>query len=263
MAFFNAEEGTFIGNISGVVVGSVQRVISGAGSGIGNVGTYFADVNRLHREIYTLERALGQNTADALELVRLREENERLRAMLGLRESAAHFEVQAAEVIATNPGNWYTTFTINVGTSSGIAVRQPVITADNALAGYISAVGTNWARVTAISDPSAAVGVIISRSRDMGVVEGDARLGRRGQGRLSYISRDTNVIVGDYIETSGMGGIYPSGILIGRVVEVRPDPHGISQYGIVEMAVDFGRLSEVFVITNPPLAVEEYEGWVY
>jgi len=124
------------------------------------------------------------------------------------------------------------------------------------LVGYISDAGTNWARVTALTDPASAVGASIVRSRDFGIVEGDVILGRRGQTRLAYIARDTNIIIGDYVETSGMGGIFPHGLLIGRVLEIRPDLQGISQYAIIETAVDFGRLTEVFVITNPPEMVE-------
>jgi len=254
MALFNANRNdtSVVGNITGVVVGGVQRVFHSIGRGFGNVGTYFMDVNRLNTENTQLRITELELRNDLRELAALREENEQLRRMLGLRDNSQHLDLEAAEVIARNPGNWYNTFTIDVGTSSGIEVRQPVITAYNALVGYISAVGTNWAQVTAITDPTAAVGAVISRSRDMGVVEGDVILARRGQGRLSYISRDTSVIVGDYVETSGMGGIYPGGILIGQVLEVRPDPHGISQYAIIQMAADFGRLTEVFVIKNPP-----------
>ncbi|MCL2838699.1 MAG: rod shape-determining protein MreC [Oscillospiraceae bacterium] len=258
--FGRNEDGTsVVGNITGVVVGGVQRVLTGAGNSIGSIGTYFSDVNRLTRENEEFRISEQQLRNDLRELAALRDENERLRRMLNLDENNPYLDLEAAKVIAQNPGNWYNTFTINKGTRHGIAVRQPVITAGNELVGYISAVGTNWARVTAIVDPTSAVGAMVVRSRDMGVVEGDVILGRSGQARLSHISRDTNIIVGDYVETSGMGGMYPRGILIGQVLEIRPEMQGLSQYAIIQTAVDFGRLTEVFVIKNPPDAVSGVE----
>jgi len=251
------EDVSIVENIVGVVVSSVQRVVSGIGGGIGSIGTYFSNLNRLTRENIEMRENILRLQNDVRELDALRSENERFREMLNLREAMPGFELQAAEVIAKNPGNWHNTFTIDKGTRNGVAVRQPVITSYNVLVGYISDVGTNWARVTAITDPASAVGATIVRSRDFGIVEGDAILGRREQARLAYIARDTNIIIGDYVETSGMGGIYPSGLLIGRVLEIRPDLHGISQYAIIETSADFSRLTEVFVITNPPSEVME------
>ena len=250
------EEVSIFENIVGVVVSSAQRVVTGIGDGVGSIGIYFSDINRLNRENNELKSELLRAQNDTREISSLRDENQRLREMLELRENSPEFDLEAAEIIARSPSNWYNTFTIDKGTRNGIAVRQPVITANNALVGYISDVGGTWARVTAITDPASAVGATIVRSRDFGIVEGDAILGRREQTRLSYIARDTNIIVGDYVETSGMGGVYPRGLLIGRVLEIRPDLHGISQYAIIETAVDFSRLTEVFVIKNPPEAVE-------
>jgi rod shape-determining protein MreC len=252
----NREGVSVVENVTGVIISSAQRVVSSVGNGVGNIGSYFTDNNRLRRENAELSLRISRAANDVREIGSLRAENERLRAMLNLRENTQEFNLEAAEIIAKTPGNWYNTFTIDKGTRHGVAARQPVITADNTLVGYISDIGTNWARVTAITDPSSAVGAVIVRSRDFGIVEGDVILGRRGQGRLSYIARDTNIVVGDDVETSGMGGIYPRGLLIGRVIEIRPDLQGISQYAIIETAVDFGRLTEVFVIKNPPEVIE-------
>ena len=242
-------------NVVGVVIFPVQKLFTTIGNWFGGFGAYFVDVNKYREENGKLKTEIQKLNSGARNLEVLEKENERLRKMLNLKEITHEFDLESAEIIGKNPGNWYNTFTIDKGTSSGIAKKQPVISAENALVGYISDVGTNWAKVVGVIDPASSVGAIIVRSRDIGIIEGDVSLTKEGYAKMGYISKNTNIIIGDYIETSGMGGIYPKGILIGQVLQIRPETYNISQYAIVEPAVDFDKISELFIIKNP---IEEY-----
>lgn len=198
--------------------------------------------DRLRREVIALR-----------EEVRIREamekENRELRAALGIRERDSSFVFETAEIVAKNSDNWTRSFTINKGESAGIAPDNCVITSEG-MVGFVSEVGNTWATVTAITDTTMEAAAIASRSREVASAEGDFELMSEGKLRLSYLSRDTQILVGDVIETSGVGELFPKGIVLGSVVEVRNESHGISKYAIIEPAVDLERVNHVLVIKS-------------
>lgn len=197
---------------------------------------------KLREELAVLRRAMRENAAMGLE-------NEQLRAALAMRERDSKFVFEAAEVVAKNSDNWSHTFTINKGSSSGIAPDNCVITGDG-MVGFISEVGATWATVTTICDTSMEASAIASRTRDVASAEGDFALMSEGRLRLSYLPRDTELLEGDLIETSGVGGLFPKGIIIGSVLEVKTESHGISKYAIIEPAVDLDRVNHVLIIKS-------------
>ena len=111
-------------------------------------------------------------------------------------------------------------------------------------------VGSNWAKIITITDPECSVGALIERSDEYGVTEGDAAFGQEGKCKLSYISKNTNLLVGDTLLTSGLGGIFPPGLLIGKVQSIKTDVQGISQYAVVEPLCDLEKLKSVLIVTN-------------
>ena len=160
------------------------------------------------------------------------------------------FETEAAQVVSRDPGNWFSTITVDKGTADGIAVDQAVITNNKALVGRVYEVGSNWAKIITVTDPECSAGALIERSGEYGVTEGDATLEQEGKCKLSYISKNTNIIVGDTLVTSGLGGIFPAGLSIGKVMSMKTDVQGISQYAVVEPACDLKKLKNVLIITS-------------
>ena len=250
MSFFdsNREKVTFVEDVVSVVITPVQKLFSYMGYSINNITSKFASVDDLRKENTALSSEVSKLKKNLLELEELRTENERLRKLLNYNEQNPQYEVGLAEIVAKAPNNWYSTFTIDKGSLHGIAKLQPVLSANGDLVGIVSEVGTTWAVVTTILDPENSVGSIIARSRDVGVAEGDFVLQTKGFCKLTYISKNTNIMVGDIIETSGQGGIYPKGLPIGTVVDISPETHSMSQYGTIKPAADFENLREVFII---------------
>ncbi|MBQ6902833.1 MAG: rod shape-determining protein MreC [Oscillospiraceae bacterium] len=197
---------------------------------------------KLREELSLLRQALRENEA-------MEKENVQLRAALAMRERDSSFVFESAEIIAKNADNWTRSFTINKGATSGLTPDNCVITSDG-MVGYISEVGATWATVTAITDTTMEASAIASRTRDVASAEGDFELMSDGCFRLSYLPRNTQVLAGDIIETSGVGGLFPKGIVLGYVVEVRNESHGISKYAIVKPAVDLDRVNHVLVIKS-------------
>lgn len=227
-----------------------QSAVSGTGNWFSNLFRYFGSLKALRTENEALKQAnvaLDKRLRDAqgLEL-----ENAELRKMLDLQKTEPQLDLIAAAVIAKDPSNWYGTFTINRGTDHGLKEGQAILTAEKALVGKISRVGSDWAEVVTVLDSECAVGALIERSKDVGVLEGDSSLRFQSRCRLGYLSRDADIQNGDYIETSGMGGVYPKGLLIGKILEIKEDNTNMSKYAIVEPVVNFSKLNQVFVLLN-------------
>jgi len=203
-----------IENSLNIVITPIQKLFSGIGYSCSNFFRYFDNIDIIQEENAVLVDKIAELEQKIRELEAMELENERLRKMLGLKETNPELDIISAEIISKDPSNWYNSFTIDKGTSSGLAVNQVVITTDKYLVGRITDIGTTWARVITITDPEHSVGSILSRSRDLCVISGETEMSRSGYCKMSFISKNTNIIIGDYIETSGMGGIYPKGIFI-------------------------------------------------
>lgn len=201
---------------------------------------YKADNEKLEAQIIKLktqQRDAGQ----------YKEENERLLKLLELKESITDKETVAAKVVSHSQNSWYQQIEISKGSLSGISEGCAVITPEGVV-GRITKVGANYSIVTTIVDASSVMGVKIARTDGTGLCEGDEELADDMQCKLSFVDRNTPVIVGDVVVSSGSGGIYPEGLNIGTVISVSADRTGALHFALIDPAVDFGLLREVLVI---------------
>ena len=206
-----------------------QRVSSKAGGvsfsvvrGIINFGNTAEENERLKARLSTIELEL-KNTREATS------ENERLKRLLGLKEKTGYNFV-AARVIARDPSVWFNTLTVGEGSSSGIELNMPVVTGTG-IVGRVIAVSPWTAQVMLITDEQAAAGAVVGQlgqSSAMGSVKG---LGQNGLVEMRYVSGLEKVDLGDYVLTTGQDGVYPAGLNVGEVVEVKhgtaTQPHSI------------------------------------
>jgi len=243
-------------NALGNIISPIQKFIYNIGESIENTFHFFREIKTLKEQNEELSVKLDQLEHENRSIQELKEENRRLREMLELKERMEQFDMVGAEIVSKNPGNWFHTFIIDKGTAHGLKKECAVITTKG-LVGYINDIGTNWASVITIIDSNSSVASHVVRTQDITIVKGDLTLQDQGLCKMTYISKGSDIIAGDVIETSGMGGIYPKGLLVGKVKEIKPEAHGISQYAIIEPAVNFERLNEVFVIRNTNYLISE------
>lgn len=243
-------EVSFLENATEIVFTPIQKLFTNIGDGVSGFFGYFSDKQALHKEIEALKTENAELKQKVTENEASKLENDELRKLLNLKSNTSGFELEAAEIIARNPSNWYNTITISKGAADGIALNQPVVSTGNTLVGRISEVGTTWSRVTLLTDPEHSAGARVLRSGEDNICEGDSNISDEAMCRLSFLSKNANIIVGDTIITSGLGGIYPKGLIIGKVQEVRQDIQGISQYAVVKPEADFKNIKVVFVILN-------------
>ncbi len=231
------------------IVSPFQKVAVGIYDGIGDFfamlrsnKNYARENEQLKERIAALEDKIRQNDDYA-------QENDRLRQMLELTQKDTEFEYIAADVTASDMTNWSKTFTIDKGLVDGVEKNCAVITV-NGLVGHVSEVGRTWARVVSIIDSTSSVGATITRLNVNAVVNGDLALSSDSMCVMDYLIKDINVEIGDYVVTSGNGGIYPQGLYIGKVTQLNDDVSGLSREAVIEPGVDFYDLDEVLIIKN-------------
>jgi rod shape-determining protein MreC len=212
---------------------------------------------------------------DYLYLVNLREENRRLRERMETleREKQRHEEmiaastrlaellnlketlddpVTGAQVIGVDPTGWFRSVIVNKGKLDGVRVDMPVVSA-RGVVGRIVSVSPHYAKVLLIIDQNSAVDILVQRSRDRGMVKGMFT----EVCRVDYLVSTSDVAVGDVVITSGLGGVFPKGLLVGQVTSVDETPGELFKEVLVKPAVDFSRLEEVLIL----LREEKFSEW--
>jgi rod shape-determining protein MreC len=197
---------------------------------------------RLKEDVARLEQALWMER-DVVASHR------RLSSVLELAERIPGNPV-VAEVVGLDASAWFRTITVNRGTAHGVALNAPVIAAGG-LVGRVISIGSDVAQIQLLTDRDCSVGALLARTRARGVVAGSGEQASPTGLTLNYVSNLEEVVEGDLIVTSGMDGIYPKGIAIGRVASVRNGPR-LFKLVTVEPAANLDRLEEVFILEATP-----------
>ncbi len=237
----------WIGNLISVPFTSIEKVFAYAGQEVEAGVGLFNDVEKLRNENKALKEEIDKLINERTEYVRLKTENEDLKKVLELKDQLDGIEMAGANVIAKDSGNLFNIFLIDKGAANGISYNMPVITSKG-LVGKVYSSQPFSSKIISIIEDGSSVSAVVSKSRDLVVVKGDLKLGKEGLCKLVYIPNDLDLAQGDIIETSGIGGIYPKGIIIGTVKEVRTGESDLDRYAIIQPASDLKRLSQVVVL---------------
>lgn len=210
-------------------------------SSILKLGNLMDENKKLKEEIRVLKSKLNQ-----LEQYKL--QNSRLKELLDYREfTADKYQLMTAAVIGRDPGNWFGTITLNRGEADGVQKDMAVVVPEG-LVGRVVAVSKHTAEVLLVTDPRSGVGAVVQESQMPGVIEGMAN--STGLVRMIHLPKDAPIKAGQVVISSGVGGIYPSGVRIGTVIKSENDPGGLFQTAEVKPFVDFRTLRDVFIVTN-------------
>ena len=217
---------------------------------------YFNTIEELDRENSELESEIERLEKELADAEAVKEENERLRDYLNVKKTFPDFELLDALIIGTGAENYITVFTLNRGSGDGVKLGMPVIT-QNGLVGSVCEVGYSWCRVRVLTEASASASAYVSRSGEIGLVEGDISLKGTGNCVLNYLSAEADVQEGDLVYTSGKGSVYPRGILIGRIKSVESNQYLRAKTAVVECAVELEALKYVMIVTDFKIYTED------
>ncbi|MGD2038539.1 MAG: rod shape-determining protein MreC [Desulfobacterales bacterium] len=205
---------------------------------------YFSLVSVAH-ENEILRKSFNQLVEKNNEWHEIELANSRLRNLLNFKEAPTR-RVVAAEVIAKDPSGWFKTVIIDKGSLDGLQKGLPVVL-PTGIAGQVIEVAGRYAKVMLIIDRNSAVDALVQRSRARGIIKGESA----DQCRFEFVLRKHDVQIGDTVIASGLDGVYPKGLRIGRVSDLIQSSSDIFYEITVTPFVDYEKLEEVLVILHP------------
>lgn len=214
--------------------------------------TGITDVFILRDQIIILRDRISDLEGTALEYDELYRENIRLRQTLN-EKPQGEYPLEYAEIISKDPQNFYITIIINKGSAHGISVGMPVIAYQNGVKGLVGKIIETRlynSRVLSIVDQRSKISVMLEASRTTGIMTGQSP--KSAQTYLEYIDRDVDVDEGERVVTSGMGGVFPKGILVGNIFKIEKKSYGLFHDIYVEPIVLFSSLEDVYIVKKIP-----------
>ena len=211
----------------------------------------------MEAELSALKKENAQLRRQALDVETTKQENERLKDLLGLAEKRPELTYQDATVTrrsAHGSYNWAATLTVNKGTASEVQVGDCVVDQYGYLVGVVSVTGLNWSTVRTVVDVDLEMGGLIARTDEAAILEGDFALMGQGKLKLTYLPEDAEILPGDTILTSGLKSgdeaTYPAGLVVGTVDQLLRDESGMSDYAVLTPSSELNGLEQVFIITD-------------
>lgn len=240
---------TVVEQIVGTITAPVQSLTSGLSGSITGFLDQFLRASEISQENEQLREENRKLIEQMVDYENYKHENESLKEQLGIQEENPQWETMTASVIGRDPSDQFYSFTIDKGTLDGVSYQDPVITADG-LVGIVSEVGPVFAKVTTILDVRLNVACQDVRTQDVATISGDIEMAQQGKCKMSLIPRESGIAKGDIVQTAGTSGLYPQGIVVGRVSDVGFEPQGTMMYAVVEPANDIKSIKDVVIITS-------------
>lgn len=238
-----------VSGIQGValfIIAPLQDVLTGVVDIAQNTWYQYFSLVSAAKENKDLRGALARERQTNRQLKEVQNANSRYRRLLGF-QKATDYHLIAATVIGKDPSPWFKTIVIDKGQSRGVKKGMPVVVPEGVV-GHVVEASSHYSKVLLIIDQNSAVDALVQRTRARGIIEG----GSEGTFVFKYVLRKDDVRIGDIIVSSGLGGIYPKGLYIGRATEVVKQKAGVFQNVTVTPFVDFERLEEVLITLSQP-----------
>ena len=242
-----ADDLSSIEGIVGKIFMPIQNGLTYVKNQLSGNNAFFTDINNLSKENAELKQKNSELEQQLRELEIIKAENETLKEYMNLKDKYTQYTTIPAYVINKDISNYNENIIINVGSKDGIEENMAVIS-EKGLVGHVISVTEDTAKIETIVDTASTVSCTITSTRDNLIARGT--LDNVSTLKAGNIPTDATVLQGDTVETSGLGGIYPKGILIGTIKNVVNTKNITDRYAEIETAVDFEKLETVLVITN-------------
>ncbi|MEE3427762.1 MAG: rod shape-determining protein MreC [Ruminococcus sp.] len=264
LEFFSDKKVKIISITIAVVI--VFMIMGAAGSPILSSGVNFltkglsqvsasaaGEGEKTYDELLEENKALKKESADLrtqlVDYYDIKEENARLWKYYKIKKENADYEIMPASVIRRDASQDFYSFSIDVGTSNGVHNQDPVIT-DQGLIGFISSANAVSSKVTTILSPDLQAGAYDKRTEDSGIVGGSALYADDNKTTLTKIDANAKIKKGDIITTSGIGGIYPENLIVGKVTDINYDKYDATKYAVVTPYENIKKVTDVVVLTD-------------
>ena len=238
---------TYLETVASSIVNPVQKVFNDIKNKVQGNTSYFDDLEKVKSENEELKKKNSELEMQLRELEVLKADNKTLQEYMNLTQKYVEYSTIPGNVITRDVSNYGSNIIIDVGSDDGIRENMTVI-ADKGLVGYVLSVTSNTAKVQVIIDSASTVSCNLTTSNESIICKGT--LDNNQNLRATYIPTSAELIQGDTVTTSGLGGIYHRGIFIGTVKEIVTTSNVTDRYAVIEPAVDFSKLETVLVINE-------------
>lgn len=227
----------------------LQRVSAYMSYKFGNFNDSFKSSKKLAEENKKLKDRIEQYQQDIVDYNEMKKKLETYEDFLEVKEENQDFKFQNSIIISRDSANPYQSFTLNKGSNHGIEVNDPVIYGKN-LVGVVTSVSPTTCTVNSIANPKVNVGIYETYSNEIGYATGTGDSKNCVYCKIPGLKKDSSISPNGIICTSGSGGIFPKGLIVGTVYGIDDSKDGISTFALVRSEVDISELSEVFVIVD-------------
>lgn len=233
-----------------VVLTPLQKVTSALSGGAASVWEKYTSIDDVMDRNEQLEAENAGLRQQMVDYDRIKAENDAYKALARIQDTNSEASYVSAFVIGRDPLDEFGGFTLDQGSTDGVAVNDAIISDRGYLLGVVVEVDATSCKVMTILHPSFNAAGVISRTRENGIITGSADYAADGQCVLTNLDRATEARKGDQVITTGLGGVFPANLLVGTVQEVVPEQSGKSSSAVILPGADPRTVKHVFIITE-------------
>lgn len=233
-----------------VVLTPLQKVTSALSGGAASVWEKYTSIDDVMDRNEQLEAENAELRQQMVDYDRIKAENDAYKALARIQDTNSEATYVSAFVIGRDPLDEFGGFTLDQGSTDGVAVNDAIISDRGYLLGVVVEVDATSCKVMTTLHPSFNAAGVISRTRENGIITGSADYAADGQCVLTNLDRATEARKGDQVITTGLGGVFPANLLVGTVQEVVPEQSGKSSSAVILPGADPRTVKHVFIITE-------------
>lgn len=233
-----------------VVLTPLQKVTSALSGGAASVWEKYTSIDDVMDRNKQLEAENAELRQQMVDYDRIKAENDAYKALARIQDTNSEASYVSAFVIGRDPLDEFGGFTLDQGSTDGVAVNDAIISDRGYLLGVVVEVDATSCKVMTILHPSFNAAGVISRTRENGIITGSADYAADGQCVLTNLDRATEARKGDQVITTGLGGVFPANLLVGTVQEVVPEQSGKSSSAVILPGADPRTVKHVFIVTE-------------
>lgn len=233
-----------------VVLTPLQKVTSALSGGAASVWEKYTSIDDVMDRNEQLEAENAELRQQMVDYDRIKAENDAYKALARIQDTNSEASYVSAFVIGRDPLDEFGGFTLDQGSTDGVAVNDAIISDRGYLLGVVVEVDATSCKAMTILHPSFNAAGVISRTRENGIITGSADYAADGQCVLTNLDRTTEARKGDQVITTGLGGVFPANLLVGTVQEVVPEQSGKSSSAVILPGADPRTVKHVFIITE-------------
>lgn len=233
-----------------VVLTPLQKVTSALSGGAASVWEKYTSIDDVMDRNEQLEAENAELRQQMVDYDRIKAENDAYKALARIQDTNSEASYVSAFVIGRDPLDEFGGFTLDQGSTDGVAVNDAIISDRGYLLGVVVEVDATSCKVMTILHPNFNAAGVISRTRENGIITGSADYAADGQCVLTNLDRATEARKGDQVITTGLGGVFPANLLVGTVQEVVPEQSGKSSSAVILPGADPRTVKHVFIITE-------------